>query len=66
MVLPYDTDPSLYSWPVKDCSILLIDTGFLSIDDVEKIAYCLLCADAVIVSAILANNQLVVYPRGAE
>lgn len=66
LCLPYNKDPTSYSWPVKDCPVLLIDTGFLNITDIEKIAYCLLCANAFIVRAILSSNKLVIYKRNAH
>jgi len=63
LCLPLGTDPSIYFWPVKDCSILLIDTGGLNITDVEKISYHLLLSSASIVRAVLVNYTLVVYRR---
>lgn len=65
LCLPYGKDPANYSWPVKDCPVLLIDTGFLSITDIEKFAYILLCAHAEIVRVMLSINKMVVYRRDA-
>lgn len=63
LCLPYGADPSIYSWPVKDCPVLLIDTGFSSVHEIEKIAYCLLCENAAIVRTVLSNDSIVIYRR---
>lgn len=63
LCLPLSTDPSIYFWPVHNCSILLFDTGGLNVSDVERISYYLLCANATIVRVVLVNNSLVIYRR---
>lgn len=65
LCLPLEVNPFIYFWPVNNCSILLVDTGGLSITDIEIISYCLLCADATIVHALLANGTLVIYRRAS-
>lgn len=63
LCLPPDINPFDYYWPVNDCPTLVFDTGNLTIIDIDKIAYCLLCANAEIVRAIPLNGTLIVYRR---
>jgi hypothetical protein len=63
LCLPLGTDPSIYFWPVHNCSVLLFDTGGLNISDIERISYYLLCAKATIVRVALINNTLIIYRR---
>ncbi len=63
LCLPYGTDPANYRWPVKYCNVLLFDTGFLSINDIDRIAYCLLSAKAEIVRALNQNQIISIYRR---
>lgn len=65
LCIPLNLKMDAYFWPVKDCSILLFDTGVLNVVDVEKISYWLLCANATSVHALLYNNDLVIYRRDA-
>lgn len=46
LVLPPYESPFIYHWPVKECDILLYDTGNCDDDYIEEIAYCLLQSDA--------------------
>ena len=41
MMIPAWSDPSIYSYPVTDCSILLFDTGWAKDDYVEDTVSCL-------------------------
>lgn len=65
LCLPPDKNPFDYLWPVNDCSILLFDTGNLSLIDIDKIAYCLLIANAAIVRVIYSDNIVIIYRRDA-
>jgi len=57
---PYDC-PSLYRWPVKDCDILIIDTGFCESDYLNDIAYFLYLYGAVKVRCLLSDNKLLIF-----
>ncbi|MBA3661030.1 MAG: hypothetical protein H0W64_04860 [Gammaproteobacteria bacterium] len=38
LCVPLNLDMSAYFWPVKECSILLFDTGALDLIEIEKIS----------------------------
>jgi hypothetical protein len=63
LCLPYDENPSVYSWPVDDCPMIPIDTFFLSIIDADRITYCLLSANIPIVRTILFSFWSIVCRR---
>jgi len=63
MCLPIGNDPFNYDWPVCNCSVLIVDTGNQQAAQIEKFAYCLLCAKASVVWALLSNHKLIVYGR---
>jgi len=65
LCLPLNTNPFDFFWPTNGRSVLLFDTGGLNITEIEHIAFCLLCAKATIVRALLINNTLVIYRRNA-
>lgn len=65
LCLPYGEDPFKYRWPIMECDVLVIDTGGLEPDYIEKLAYCLLIAGASIVRC-LAFDKVIVYRREAQ
>jgi hypothetical protein len=65
LCLPLGENPANYFWPVSDCPILLIDTGKLSLFDIEEIAYYLLMFNAEIVRALPVNKPMVIYRRNS-
>lgn len=62
LCLPPGANPIEYQWPVRECDVLVFDTGGCELRDIEHLAYCLLCAEAAIVRAVLCNQQ-VIYRR---
>lgn len=65
LCLPLGANPANYFWPVNDCPILLIDTGKLSLFDIEEIAYYLLTFNAEIVRALPQDKPMVIYRRNS-
>lgn len=66
LCLPPNENPLNYFWPVAYCAVLLFDTGNLTAIDLDKTAYCFLCANAVIVRAVQQNNTLIIYGRDSH
>lgn len=63
LCLPLGSEPCKYVWPVKDCSILLFDTGGVTIANLEEFSYHLLKVNAAIVRSITFSGVMIVYRR---
>lgn len=63
LALPPWHDPRDYHWPVQECDILIIDTGYPEIDYVNDLVSELYDADASIVRMITHENILKIYNK---
>lgn len=63
LVLPGYIDPSTYQWPVHDCDILIIDTGFCDQTYIEDLVRELFQAKAQIVRFVSPDYLLTVYQK---
>lgn len=63
LILPPWECPTIYQWPVNQCDIDIIDTGFAQIDYVEDLAYCLYLAGADRVRFTDSDYKLTVYHK---
>lgn len=52
-----------YYWPVRDCDILMVDTGFSNDDYLDEVASCIYEFDAKIVRLITFDNALIIYHK---
>jgi len=64
MIIPPWLPPIDYHWPVNECDILIIDTGYAEKSYVEELALCLYAGNAEIVRSINFINPMVVYHKG--
>jgi hypothetical protein len=65
LCLPPFEDPAIYHWPVKNCAIILFETGNLDTQEIEEIAFHLLKSGAAIVRAVNYDDHVAVFRRGA-
>jgi len=65
LCLPPYEDPAIYHWPVKNCEIVLFETGNLETKDIEEIAYHLLQSGASIVRAVNSDDEVAIFRREA-
>ena len=63
LVVPAWHPPSNYIYPVKDCDMLIYDTGFAELDYVNELAHCLYDDGAKIVRYVDVNFKLTVFHR---
>lgn len=63
LVLPAWQNPSDYYWPVKECSILILDTGYAEPDYLYDLAACLYENEATIVRLIDTDFKLINYHK---
>ena len=63
LILPAWHDPYLYYWPVKDCDILIVDTGYANDDYIESLVISLYQHQAAIVRFIDPDMNLIVYHK---
>jgi hypothetical protein len=63
LIIPPWECPSFYHWPVKQCDILIFDTGYAELEYVEDLVICLYKAKADIVRFISPSNELTVYHK---
>ncbi len=63
LIIPPWYCPTNYHWPVKQCDLLILDTGFAELEYVDDLVYCLYSAGAEVVRFINPNNQLTVYHK---
>lgn len=67
MVLPAQSDPFAFAWPVRGEAVLLVELGIFDTDAMERLAVALLDAGAQIVipirDALLAERPPKMWPR---
>lgn len=63
LCLPPGKYASDYSWPVKNCPVLVLDTGGFTTSEAEELAFYLLLANATIVRCLSVNSQISIYRR---
>ncbi len=63
LVLPPWESPDAYIWPVKQCDILIFDTGYAELDYVDELAASLYQFEADIVRYISPTHVLSVYHK---
>lgn len=63
IALPPWHNPLGYYWPVSECSILVIDTGYAEPDYLNDLAASLYEADATIVRMITPDFELKIYHK---
>lgn len=63
LVLPAWLCPYNFSWPVKQCEVMVIDTGFAEIDYIEDIAIALFTDEASSVLYFSPNNDITFYKK---
>lgn len=63
LCLPPFLDPAIFQWPVKNCDVLLFETGDIDTRGIEEIAYHLLLAGAKIVRAVNNDFDTAYYRR---
>lgn len=59
LILPAFECPSVYSWPVNDCDILIIDTGYCEMDYLNDLAFYLYEHGAKIVRCVLPDYEII-------
>lgn len=63
LILPPWLSASTYEWPVRQCDILIIDTGFAEPPYIEHLTYCLYKDGADIVRFVSPDFELTVYHK---
>lgn len=63
LVLPPWLPSEHYYWPVKQCDVLIFDTGYAEINYVENIVCCLFKDEANVVRFISPNQNLTIYKK---
>ncbi len=63
LALPAWFCPGEYHWPVNQCDILIIDTGFAEDDYLNDIAYHLYINGANVVRCITPDDKLLVFRK---
>ncbi len=63
LILPPWVSPFSYIWPVKQCDILIFDTGYAEKAYIEQLAFLLLQDGANIVRAVSSEYLLTVYKK---
>lgn len=63
LVLPPWLSPISYLWPVKQCDVLIHDTGYADEPYVEELVYCLYMDEADKVRLLSPNYNLTVYHK---
>ena len=61
LVLPAYQCPSLFEWPVNECDVLIVDTGYCEKDYLNDIAFYLYQNKAEIVRCIPPELTLVIF-----
>ena len=61
LVLPPWICASSYTWPVKDCDILIFDSGYAEMGYIENLVQCLYLDGADIVRYVSPELKLTVY-----
>jgi len=64
LVLPQDSNPISFIWPVKNCSVLVFDMADTNYQIIRCLAYCLLKHQAKIV--YMALQRMVVFGQGGH
>lgn len=55
--------PSTYFWPVNDCRVLIVDTGYAEDNYLNDIAYCLYQGGADVVMCLTHDKNLIVFHK---
>ncbi len=63
LALPPWVSPGVYDWPVKDCDVLIHDTGFAEKDYLEDLVYCLYKDGTDKVRLIAPDFKLTIYHK---
>jgi len=63
LALPPWRNPSDYYWPVKECDILVLDTGYAENDYLHDLTVCLYESGANIVRMICPDFKLSIYHK---
>ena|ERR1035437_1674323 len=63
MCLPPYECPSTYFWPVKDCDILIFDTGWPDQNYLDDLVCCLYQYDALVVRSISPEFKLTIHDK---
>jgi len=63
LTLPPWYNPSDYYWPVKECDILVFDTGYANDDYLHDLAICLYEHESTIVRMISPDYDLTIYHK---
>lgn len=58
LCLPPWEDPSIFDWPVKNCDILILDTGGSDQDYIDAIAASLFACKASIIRVVTSENNI--------
>jgi hypothetical protein len=63
LVLPPWENPSDFYWPVKECDVLVCDTGYAELDYLHDLALCLYESAASIVRMISPDFKITIYHK---
>jgi hypothetical protein len=63
LILPAWHSPFIYYWPVKECDILIFDTGYSEKDYVDEVVDALYQDEADIIRFIDSEKNLIVYHK---
>ncbi len=63
LMLPMNTHPDDFRWPVNNHSVLCVDTGGVHYQIIRKLAHSLLTYEATIVRVVLSSHKLVVFRK---
>src|SRR5258708_1868426 len=61
LVLPAYHCPTAYQWPVYQCDILIIDTGYPEIEYIEDLVFCLYSYGALVVRYLSPDLKLTIF-----
>lgn len=63
LILPPWNDPNEYHWPVKECDVLIFDTGYAEVSYIDDLAFNLYQHNAQIVRSVSPDFILTVYHK---
>jgi hypothetical protein len=66
LILPPYHCPTIYHWPVKQCDILIIDTGFAEVEYIDDLVFCLYTEGASVVRSISPTHELTIFNTHKE
>lgn len=63
IILPPWENPNDFYWPVRECDVLVFDTGYAESDYLHDLAFCLYESEACAVRMICPDFKLTVYHK---